>query len=232
LLLIKGTPQDKRKFLDVLLSQTDNRYLNYAVIVKQLIEQKNLELKKESPNRNYLHSINEQLYPLLLYIQEKRKYFIEFVNEYIEEIYQYITEQSKSICLKYNSNIDVNFNFNNVLGDEINKRNAYYGVHRDTFKIFLDNLDAEDYASQGQQRLLILCLKILQVKYIIQETKEVPIFILDDVFSELDKEKIKRFLVYIQNLSCQTFITATEYTYKEDFISYYYLSSNGIKKET
>lgn len=233
LLLIRGTPQDKRKFLDILLSQVDNRYLVYAVTVKQLIEQKNIELKKDYPNRDYLLSINEQLFPLLQYIQEKRNHFIEYLNNCMTDIYQYVSEQNKNISIKYYSNIKESFNFNEVIEEEINRKNAYYGIHRDTFKIYLDGLDADDYASQGQQRLLILCLKILQVQYIVQETKEIPIFILDDVFSELDKQKIKRFLLYIKDISCQTFITSTEYLEKEDFISYFCLSAdNVIKKET
>lgn len=229
--LIRGLPSDKRKYLDIVISQVDPLYLEMAISYKHLLEQKNIELKKEYPNKIYLCTLNEQLTQCIDYIQTKRKEFFDFINANIENIFNYVTNQNHAIRVGYITNIST-MELNNLLDTEIQKRNAYYGIHRDSFRIKLDDLDAEDYSSQGQQRILVLCLKILQLKYIIYKTKIEPIFILDDVFSEIDEEKISRLLNYIYEINCQTFITTTELKNRKDYIDYFLIENEKIKKIT
>ena len=229
--LIRGLPADKRKYLDIVISQVDPIYLEMAISYKHLLEQKNIELKKDFPNRVYLTTLNEQLMNCISYIQVRRKEFFDFINENINHIFNYITDQENIIEVRYVTNIGT-VSLNNLLETEIQKKNAYYGIHRDSFRIKLNGLDAEDYSSQGQQRILVLCLKILQLKYIIFKTKVEPIFILDDVFSEIDELKINKLLTYVYEMNCQTFITTTELKNKKDYIYYFLIENLQIKKIT
>ena len=229
--LIRGTPADKRKYLDIVISQVDPIYLDAVITYKHLLEQKNIELKKDFPNKVYLFTLNGQLMKCIEYIQSKRKELFEYINENIESIFNYITEQQHSIEIKYTTNIGT-VGINEFIDSEIQKKNAYYGIHRDTFRLKLDGLDAEDFSSQGQQRILVLCLKILQLKYIVFKTKTEPIFILDDVFSEIDEKKINKLLTYIYEMNCQTFITTTELKDKKDYIDYFLIENCQIKKIT
>ena len=117
---------------------------------------------------------------------------------------------------------------NDALGVELQKRSSIYGIHRDTFDVNLCGLSAVDYASQGQQKLLVLTLKILQNMYLETLTGEKPIFILDDVFSELDVRKKDFLLEYLHNMGNQIFITTTEIGDKKEYITYYNLRDKII----
>ena len=84
------------------------------------------------------------------------------------------------------------------------------GVHKDDFKVFLNDLEIDMYASQGQQRLISLCMKLAVAEIISKANKEEPIIILDDAFSELDANKKQKLLEYVINKN-QVFITCTDY---------------------
>ena len=85
-----------------------------------------------------------------------------------------------------------------------------YGIHKDDFKVFLNDYQIDMYASQGQQRLISLCLKLAMVEIISKANKQEPIIILDDAFSELDFNKKEKLLDYVL-LKQQVFITCTDY---------------------
>ena len=230
LTLVNGVPGDKRRYLDILLSQIEPLYLENAIVYKHLIEQKNTELKKEQPNQIYIMSLNEQLLQIMQYIQLKRAAFLDYINENITRVYNLLTQTTDCISVKYTSNVTEQLQLDEYIQYEIYKKTSFYGTHRDNFKIFINNFCAEDFASQGQQKILVLCLKILQCMYVIDKTKHIPIFILDDVFSELDYEKRELLLELLKDMSCQTFITTTEIYNKKDYVSYFKVQNKNIEK--
>ena len=85
-----------------------------------------------------------------------------------------------------------------------------YGVHKDDFKVYLNDMEIDMYASQGQQRLIALCMKLAVFEIVKKANKEEPIIILDDAFSELDKQKKNKLFNYVLAKQ-QVFITCTDY---------------------
>ena len=100
--------------------------------------------------------------------------------------------------------------YKNAFKKDVEKMYTNIGVHKDDFKVFLNDLEIDMYASQGQQRLISLCMKLAVAEIISKANKEEPIIILDDAFSELDANKKQKLLEYVINKN-QVFITCTDY---------------------
>ena len=93
---------------------------------------------------------------------------------------------------------------------EKRKQISYFGTHRDDFIVKLNGQNIEEFGSQGQQRLSVICLKIMQLLFLKERTGTMPLLLLDDVFSEIDKEKVLKILDFIQNEKYQVIISTTE----------------------
>jgi DNA replication and repair protein RecF len=100
--------------------------------------------------------------------------------------------------------------YKNCLNKDIEKTFTTIGIHKDDFKVYLNDLQIDMYASQGQQRLIALCMKLAVFEIVKKANKEEPIIILDDAFSELDKQKKNKLFNYVLAKQ-QVFITCTDY---------------------
>ena len=147
--------------------------------------------------------------------------------------------------LKYKSFIDENdllkSNLKDILSNkyksmfnsEIIQKTTLLGCHKDDFKIYLNDLDVTEFASQGQQRLSILSLKLAEIEVFIKEKQTKPIILLDDIFSELDEIKKNNIINYFKE-DIQIFITTTDIKdINEDLKekSNIYIVENGKIKE-
>ena len=115
------------------------------------------------------------------------------------------------------------------------KKETRIGIHRDDLQFTINEIDAKKFASQGQQRTIILALKLALVEYIYNVKDEYPILILDDVFSEIDMYRKGKVLNYIEN-KVQTFITTTDFEYLKENLNdnnytKFWVSKGSIKKE-
>ena len=132
-------------------------------------------------------------------------------NNKIKEIHLKSTDNKEKIEIKYKNNINEN-NYREKLKENqsIDIKNGYtsVGVHRDDFKILINNKNVSVYGSQGQQRSSIISLKLAEAEVIYDEIDEYPVILLDDFMSELDKKRIAGFIKNIK--SNQVLITCTE----------------------
>ena len=194
--LFKDSPKDRRKFLDKELSKIDKIYLENLLVYNKLLKQRNELLKTSTSYKDTLFEIiDEKLADLQQYIINKRK---EFLNELENEIKEF--KENFEITLKYNSFLE-DVNKENILNKykesylkDKEKMVTSIGVHRDDFGMYINNIEIANYASQGEQRYCILILKLALAKLIKKREKKDPIIILDDVFSELDENR--KFKVY------------------------------------
>ena len=218
--MIKEGPSVRRKFLNVELSQNNNKYVKVLMDYNNIICQKNEYLKKiDNINSSYLDILNDKICELGVYIIKCRDEFIKKINIYISDIFNEITGIN-GLKVKYLSNIDIiddnnemTNNFKNKIisnkEKEFNYKVSLIGPHRDDFIFILNNKNLALYGSQGQMRCAILSLKLAEVKLFCSVSNDFPILLLDDIFSELDVDKKNNLIKYI-NDDVQTIITTTD----------------------
>lgn len=216
--LIKDTPNTRRKLINIELSQFSNDYLKILTYYNKVLKQRNSYLKTLYLNSNasleYLNILTDQLIELGIKVHKYREDFINKISEYIEDNYLKITGKS-NLKLVYNSD------FNNKTKEEIKKSylkeqqrdiilgKTNLGIHRDDYDFSLNGYSLKDYGSEGEQKNAVISLKMAEINIFKNEKGVVPILILDDLFSELDEEKINNILSFISD-DIQTFVTTTE----------------------
>ena len=213
--ILKGGPQNRRKFLDVMISQLRPNYMHLLTLYMKTLEQRNNYLKQiklENKDENLLEIWDEKLIEYGIKIYEYRKEYIEKIKNKIEKIHEDITQGKEKIEIKYFSDASTRQNFLNELKSrrklDIIKGFTTKGIHRDDFMIYINGKEVDVYGSQGQNRTTILSLKLSELQVIYDDIGEYPILLLDDFMSELDNKRIKNFLDNINNI--QVIITCTE----------------------
>ena len=219
--IIKGSPNNRRNFLNLELSQLSNNYLKLLNEFNKLLKIRNEYLKKMSKNeiydKTYFQIITNYFVDKSLLIYQMRKKFVEKVNENCGKIFFEITKIT-DFHIQYITNL---IDDNNVskekmlekldknLNKEIKFGSTLIGPHRDELEFFLGDKNLKLYGSQGQKRLAILATKLSEINIFKQFKGDSPILLLDDVFSELDDIKKNNIIKYLSD-DIQVIITTTE----------------------
>lgn len=222
--LIKGSPNERRQFLNLELSQLSNNYYCILSSYNKILKMRNDLLKKKFRevifDSTYFEIITQMLIEKAIYIYKARNKFILKINEISHDIYKDIID-----IADFNLKYDNNFNFDNYDTDYIKKimtekykdnfdnevryGSTLFGPHKDDFGFFIGTNDLKKYGSQGQQRTAVLAVKLGEIELFQNQHNTSPILLLDDVFSELDNDKINNLLKYIDN-NIQVVITTTD----------------------
>lgn len=215
MMVIKGSPKDRRYFIDLMYGQIDKTYLNELSNYKLLLKQRNELLKKlaetDKADKVLLDVLTEQLAASADIIVKFRQAFVNQINRSLKSMYRFLTDKNNNFVFRYDPSIDKNIEttLKSKYKTDLLLRTTNIGPHRDDYAFVIDELSAKDNASQGEQRIMMLAL-ILAIGDIIYNTKnERPIFLLDDVFSELDAQRQNKLIKYLLELDAQTIITAT-----------------------
>ena len=213
--ILKGSPENRRKFLDIMISQLRPNYMHIYSLYKKTLDERNNYLKKikiEKNNLELLEIWDEQLIKYGKIIANYRKEFIEKIKSKLKIIHNNITDNSENIEIEYVTDCLDETEYKKILNSrkklDIIKGYTTRGIHRDDFKIFINEKQVNIYGSQGQHRTAMLSLKLSEQEVIKDEIGEDPILLLDDFMSELDEKRINNFLKYINNT--QVIITCTE----------------------
>ena len=222
--LIKGSPNDRRRYINVELSQLSAKYFEVLGEYNKLLKIRNDYLKKYVDridfDEKYFEILTEHLVDKSIYIYKMRKKYVDKINTYCKSISLKIlgNENFKINYINNFSQYDFNdFNIKNIIINEFKKnnykerkyKNTILGPHKDDFEFIYDDKNLKFYGSQGQQRLGILILKLSEIEIFNEYKNTKPILLLDDVFSELDNIKKNNLLFYIDK-DIQTIITTTE----------------------
>ena len=221
LYLIKGGPGQRRRFIDLELSKISPIYLFNLSKYNRLLKERNKFLKilkeKNRYSDSYLDVLNEQMAELQVELIKKRLVFIDKLSRLSSDIYRKIAGNHESIYFSYKSFISLkNENLYDLIIEKYNKnseRDIRYaqtqdGIHKDDLRMMINGKEASLYASQGQQRTIVLSIKIALLELIKEEIGEYPVLLLDDVLSELDDTR-KSMLLNLLDQKIQTFITTT-----------------------
>lgn len=211
--IIKNGPSERRRFVDMELCQLDSFYFYNLSNYNKIVDQRNTLLKDMYFNPQLRETLNIWDMQLVSYgskIIERRKLFVEQLNEIIEGIHFSLSGGREKIKIVYEPDIEMDA-FEKRLQEnqerDIRSKMTTVGPHRDDFSFLIGDVDIRKFGSQGQQRTAALSLKLSEIELVKKITKDTPILLLDDVLSELDSNRQNYLLNSIGSI--QTIITCT-----------------------
>lgn len=225
--LIQNGSEERRRFLDILISQVNKNYLETLVIYVRILKQRNAHLKSlamnRKPDKSLIEIYNDQLCEAAKPLFETRKEFISQFREMFRKYYAIISNSSESVNLEYISQLnenDLKTLLVKNLHEDIRLERTGYGLHKDDLELTIDNRPVKKFGSQGQQKSFILALKLAEYEFIKIKKGYAPLLLLDDIFDKLDSQRIRRMIETISgNDFGQTFITDTDETRVRNFFS-------------
>ena len=244
--IVKGAPNVRRNLLNIQLCQLSREYLQVYNEYNKLLKTRNEYLKilfnNSIADTNYLDIITEKLIDKAIYIYQKRREYIDFINLHINYYFKEISGDD-GLFIQYITNVlfddyeyetirkKLKHTFKKNYLKELNYGMTIYGPHRDDFSFDYKGNDLKFFGSQGQQKVAILSLKLSEIPIFVDITGTTPVLLLDDIFSELDIKKRNKLLKLIHSDDMQSIITTTDLRninkkYIED--ANVYIVANGI----
>jgi DNA replication and repair protein RecF len=244
LLIIKEGPSERRRFIDITISQLKPSYFYDLQQYLKVLQQRNHLLKEIEKKKSLIDTLeiwNNNLVSIGARIIKVRNEFIFRLAEIAEKKHRELSGQKEKLIIKYSPTFDVN-DFSNVKEieemfykvlkqserKEIIRGTTLFGPQRDDYDLFLNDINIKLYGSQGQQRTAILSVKLSEIDIMKQETGEMPILLLDDVMSELDSKRQEVLLTGLKEI--QTFISCTDkniFNFNNNINADFYFVKNG-----
>lgn len=223
--LVKGSPQVRRRFIDMEIGQVSAIYLHDMSQYQKILLQRNHYLKmlqiKKQTDYTMLEVLTEQFIQVAVKITIKRYEFLHLLEKWAQPIHEGISRGLETLKIEYKPSVDVledqdmskmikcfEEKFDKMKKREIDRGTTLFGPHRDDIVFYVNGRDVQTYGSQGQQRTTALSVKLAEIELIHSEIGEYPILLLDDVLSELDDYRQSHLLNTIQG-KVQTFVTTT-----------------------
>jgi len=238
--IIDTTPAERRRFIDITLASVDNKYINNLQKYKKSLQLRSFLLRnnRSTPiDKNYLNSIDSEMIPAGIYIQQKREEFIKQFQPYFEKYVALISNERDKWQIKYNPSVkDLNSveeykkTLEKSLPDDLRLRKTTKGNHLDRLIFHVPDspgLELKQTASQGQKRTAALALKMAQFSYAKEASHKTPVCLIDDVLNELDKNRRLSFLRFLSEIG-QAIITTTDMSGLGDFQKNMKTNSMGV----
>jgi DNA replication and repair protein RecF len=223
LAIVKGSPQVRRRFLDMEIGQASPTYIHYLSQLNKCIIQRNHLLKQWMQKRHghdsLLDVLDKQFAHVAAKIWKKRFGFIKKLVPLAKRVHHNITQGKEELAIQYVPTIKIHpemdfkqiedylmIDLNRVRTQEISRGITLLGPHRDDLRFFVDQHDLHSFGSQGQQRTAVLSLKLAELELLQQEMGFYPVLLLDDVLSELDDVRKLHLLESVRGRA-QTFVT-------------------------
>jgi DNA replication and repair protein RecF len=223
--ITQGPPSERRKFVDSVISQASETYLRILLDYNKILRQRSsfLTNMKESRNTNFsteLDAWTDRLIETGTELIERRIRFIGDFNKYIRESYRIIMGSHEVPGITYS--FLENYDGNDIKGrfielieerkdDELRRATNLTGPQRDDFLLAINNVNLRTYGSQGQHKTYQVVLRFAEFFYLKEITGKTPVFLLDDVFGELDTNRSVRISEYLRSVG-QAFITLTDFS--------------------
>ena len=215
-LLILGGSAERRKFIDLSISQINKTYLNVLIKYNNVLNQRNALLKqaeKNGLNQSLLSIYNDELVKYGEFIFEERKAFVKEIEAFFKESFKFLSAKNEDFTIEYKSDLLKN-DFIELLQKSIQKdlilKRTNKGIHKDELVFKMGSELLKDFGSQGQQKTFLLALKLTQFNFLKAQLKKVPLFIVDDIFDKLDNERSKNLIQFLAQQKGQVFISNTD----------------------
>jgi DNA replication and repair protein RecF len=222
--ITQGAPADRRRFVDSVISTASHTYLHVLLEYNRKLRQRSslLSQLKETKNQNLYQQLDLWTESLITTGAEIIKHRTKFVNEFnffLKEAYGNIVEYLEEPLIIYHSNSqtasdnaeeNLRLEFNTFREDELRRGVNLVGPHRDEFTFLINNLELKRFGSQGQHKTFQIALKFGQFFFIKEKLGRTPIFLMDDIFGELDTTRAMQISNYLSKIG-QAFITTTDF---------------------
>jgi DNA replication and repair protein RecF len=243
--LILGNSDERRKFMDIIISQFDKDYLQKLMKYNKVLQHRNQLLKQNPANVSFDRQIieiwDEQLIFLGQQIYNKRMDYVKKIIPIFQDYYSGISAGKEQVGLEYKSQLSET-DYRKALAENLERdRLLQYtsiGIHKDDLLFTLHNSPLKKHASQGQQKTYLIALKLAQFDLILSIDKVKPILLFDDIFDKLDAERVRQIIHLLADHHFgQIFISDTnkdrlDNILKQIGISYKLFILNGNIEET
>lgn len=222
--LIQGGGEERRRFVDMQLSQQDPAYMNALSMYNKVLSQRNTLLKDYNLSDSLLDILDQQLDRYANYIWQKRRQFVELFTPHFSSYYSAIDQAKDSIALKYSSQLNDNQGDLLTLLSANRQRDKVlgyttYGIHRDDLEMTLAGDPIKRVGSQGQSKTFLVSLKLAQYRMLCEQQDEQPMLLLDDIFDKLDAKRVERIISIVGGEDFgQIFMTDTNRSHLDKII--------------
>lgn len=217
IMLLHEGSEERRRFLDGMISQLDKFYLNDLLLYNRTVEQRNKQLRLFAEGMpvdyNLLDSYNALLVKHGQALFTKRTQFLANFIPVFNQFYQRIAQSQEQVNIIYQSDL-LHHDFDELLAkqtsNDLAAQRTTKGIHKDELEFTINNYPIKKFGSQGQQKSFIISLKLAQYAYLKNQTQTQPLLLLDDIFEKLDEHRLNTLLQMIaQDEFGQIFITDT-----------------------
>lgn len=223
--LISGAGEERRKFMDMFLSQFDKEYLNALIRYNKALTHRNALLKSDSRiDETLLDLWDEQLATEGQVVYERRDKFIKDFIPTFQSVYDFICSSHEKVELEYKSHF-AEGDFLTLLRQRRERDkilgHTSVGIHRDDLEMKMDGYPVKRVGSQGQNKTYVVSLKLAQFNFLKQATSTTPILLLDDIFDKLDSSRVEQIIkLVIEDNFGQIFITDTNREHLDEILSH------------
>lgn len=199
--LIAGGSDERRRFVDVVVSQYDKEYLNSLIRYNRALQQRNALLRADNePDAEIISLIEDMMVAEASGIFASRLQFIEELTPIFEDFYRYIAGSSENVTLQYRSDV-ANDDFSRQLrlsrADDRRLGYTTKGIHRDELVMRLGGYPIKKEGSQGQNKTYLVSLKLAQFDFLRRKGGETPLLLLDDIFDKLDSQRVEKIIALV-----------------------------------
>lgn len=194
--LIAGGSEERRRFVDMVISQYDSEYLNALIRYNRVLQQRNVMLRADvMPDAEMFSLIEEMMVAEAVRIHQGRKQFVEELVPVFSRFHTIITGGNEEVALLYRSHLNENDLRELLAASRADDRSLGYsskGVHRDELVMKLGGYPIRKEGSQGQNKSFLVALKLAQYDFLYRKGGETPILLLDDIFDKLDSNRVEQ----------------------------------------
>lgn len=223
--LIRGGSEQRRKFVDMIISQYDKEYLRNLIFYNRALVQRNSLLKEATAfsDDSLFEILEEQMIETGELINLKRKEFLVSFLPIFKEYYEKVSRGEENVELKYDSQLNELSLFELFASKREKDKIVGYtsvGIHKDDFDFLLDDYLIRKIGSQGQNKTYLIALKLAQFSFLEQKGSTTPILLLDDIFDKLDANRVEQIIDLVGGSQFgQIFITDTNRNYLDEILS-------------
>lgn len=223
--LIAGGSEERRHFLDIVISQYNQTYLDALVRYNKALQQRNTLLKQEEePDNELMALLEEEMARVGTYIYEERKRYVELFIPTFQSFYSLISQEKEQVSLTYSSHGERGDLLEVIRRDRAKDRAVGYslhGTHRDDLQMMLGGFPIKREGSQGQNKTFLIALKLAQFDFLKQTGSHTsPLLLLDDIFDKLDATRVQQIIKLVSGDHFgQIFLTDTNREHLDHILS-------------
>lgn len=221
--LVRGSGEERRRFMDLIISQNDSEYLDALIRYNKAVEQRNAMIKQEMRDPLLYETVEQVMASHATLIHERRSQWLDHFLPIFMHYYNAVAGDGETVSLHYKSHLNDGSMLEHLA--ETRERDLIIGhttrgIHRDDIELMLDGYSMRRTGSQGQCKTYTIALRFAQFDFLKANNAVVPILLLDDIFDKLDANRVERIVdVVSSNRFGQIFITDTNRTHLDEIVA-------------